>query len=277
MLSALLLAGSIALTDDLGRNVKIERPAQRIVALAPFLTELAFAAGVGDRVVGVSAYSDYPEAARALPQVSSSAGFSLEAIAALKPDVVLVWRDSMRADEVERIQQFGAAVYVANARTLEDVPRALDAIGRLADVDVSATSRGYRAQLAQLRKTFSSRRKLRVLLEIGHRPLMTIAGRHFMNEALDICGARNVFVDLPGVAPLVPWEQVYSVDPEVVVGAGSEGSRLRFEENWRVRPTLSAVRNGRLVYVDADTFLRPSLRLVQGITQLCEGLDRARR
>jgi iron complex transport system substrate-binding protein len=277
MLSALLLAASIALTDDLGRDVRLERPAQRIVTLAPFLTELAFAAGVGDRVVGVSAYSDYPEAARTLPQVSSSAGFSLERIAALKPDAVLVWRDSMRRDEVERIEQFGAVVYVANARTLEDVPRALEAIGRLAAVDVSATSRSYRARLAELRATFSAHRKLGVLLEIGHRPLMTIAGPHFMNEALDICGARNVFGDLPGVAPLVPWEQVYSLDPEVVVGAGSEGNRARFEANWRERPTLSAVKNARLVYVDADTFLRPSLRLVEGITQLCEGLERARR
>ncbi|HUQ28701.1 MAG TPA: cobalamin-binding protein [Usitatibacter sp.] len=277
MLSALLLAASIALTDDLGREVKLDRPARRIVALAPFLTELAFAAGVGDRVVGVSAYSDYPEAARALPQVSSSAGFSLEQIAALNPDLVLVWRDSMRRDEVDRIERFGASVYVANARTLEDVPRALDAIGRLGGVDVTARARAYREGLRGLRAKYSARRKLDVLLEIGHRPLMTIAGPHFMNEALEICGARNVFSDLPGVAPVIAWEQVYARDPEVVVGAGSGGDAATFQANWRDRATLSAVKNARLVYVDADTILRPSLRLVQGVAQLCEGLERARR
>jgi iron complex transport system substrate-binding protein len=269
--------GAITVRDDRGRDVTLAQPAQRIVTLAPFLTELAFAAGVGDRVVGVSAYSDYPEAARSLPQVSSSAGFSLEAIAALNPDVVLVWRDSMRADEVERIERFGAAVYVANARTLEDVPRALDAIGRLAGVDVGARARAYRERLDVLRAKYSGRRKLGVLLEIGHRPLMTIAGPHFMNEALDICGARNVFGDLPGVAPVIPWEEVYARDPEVVVGAGSGGDRAKFEANWRERATLSAVKNARLVYVDPDTILRPSLRLEQGIAQLCEGLERARR
>jgi iron complex transport system substrate-binding protein len=256
--------------------VTLARPAQRIVTLAPFLTELAFAAGAGDRVVGVSAYSDYPEAARALPQVSSSAGFSLERIAALNADLVLVWRDSMRPDEVERIERFGAAVYVANARTLEDVPRALDAIGRLAGVDVSASAHGYRERLNDLRAKYSTRRRLDALLEIGHRPLMTIAGPHFLNEALEICGARNVFADLPGVAPVIQWEQVYARDPEVVVGAGSGGDAAKFEANWRERATLSAVKNHRLVYVEADTILRPSLRLVQGIAQLCEGLERAR-
>ena len=276
MLSAVLLAASIALTDDLGREVKLDRPAQRIVTLAPFLTELAFAAGVGERVVGVSAYSDYPAGARSLPQVSSSAGFSLEGIAALEPDVVLVWRDSMRADEVERIERF-SAVYVASARTLDDIPRALDAIGRLAGVDVTPVARAYRVRLDELRAKYSQRRKLGVLLEIGHRPLMTIAGAHYMNEALEICGARNLFADLPGVAPIVPWEQVYAVDPEVVVGAGSGKGRADFEASWRERGVLSAVKGGRLVYLEPDTFLRPSLRLVQGITQLCEGLESARR
>ncbi len=268
---------AVTLRDDLGREVTLAQSARRIVTLAPFLTELAFAAGVGERVVGVSAYSDYPEAARSLPQVSSSAGFSLERIAALEPDLVLVWRDSVRPDEIERIERFGGAVYVANARMLEDVARTLEAIARLAAVDASAAVRTYRGRLAELRASYSGRRRLDVLLEIWHRPLTTIAGRHFMNEALEVCGARNVFADLPGVTPAVPWEDVYARDPEAVVGAGSAGDRAQFVANWRARPELTAVKNNRLVYVDPDTIQRPSLRLVQGITQLCEGLDRARR
>ena len=267
---------AIALRDDRGREVTLAGPARRIVTLAPFLTELAFAAGVGERVVGVSAYSDYPDAARSLPQVSSSAGFSLEAIAALKPDLVLVWRDSMRVDEVERIERFGAAVYVANARMLDDVPRTLDAIGRLGAVDVSAAVRHYRARLEELRAAYSTRRRLDALLEIWNRPLTTIAGAHFMNEALDICGARNVFAGLPGVTPVVPWEEVYARDPEVVIGAGSAGGREQFEANWRERATLSAVKKGRLVYLEPDTIQRPTLRLIEGVEQLCARLDRLR-
>ena len=97
-----------------------------------------------------------------------------------------------------------------------------------------------------------------------------------MNEALAICGARNVFADLPGVTPVVPWESVYAVDPEVVVGAGSAGDAAQFEAHWRERPALAAVKAGRLLYLDPDTIQRPSLRIVEGIAALCEKLERVR-
>jgi len=249
----------------------------RVVTLAPFLTELAFDAGIGDRVVGVSAYSDYPPAARALPEVSSATGFAIEKIAALRPEVAFVWRDSVRPEEIQRLESLGIRVVVVSARTLDEIPRALEQVGEAAQVDVTQKSRAYRDRVEQLRRTYSSRRRLDVFLEIWNRPLTTIAGRHYMNEALEVCGARNMFADLPGVTPVVPWETVYARDPEVVVGAGSAGDRAQFEANWRERPTLSAVKNNRLLYLDPDTIQRPSLRLVQGIAQLCEALERARR
>ena len=98
-----------------------------------------------------------------------------------------------------------------------------------------------------------------------------------MNDALEVCGAHNVFAGLPGVTPVVPWESVYARDPEVVVGAGSALDRAQFEANWRERPTLSAVKNNRLVYANPDTLQRPTLRIVEGIAKLCDDLDRTRR
>jgi iron complex transport system substrate-binding protein len=248
----------------------------RIVTLAPFITELAFDAGIGDRLVGVSAYSDYPPAARALPEVSSAAGLSVEKIAALEPDVAFVWRDSVKPQEIERLQGLGIRVVVVSARTLDEIPRALETIGDAAGVDVSSRARAFRHRVDELRNAYSSRRKLDTLLEIWNKPLTTIAGRHYMNDALEVCGARNVFADLPGVTPVVPWESVYARDPEVVVGAGSAGDRATFEASWRERPTLSAVKAHRLVYVHPDTIQRPSLRIIEGIAELCQGLDRVR-
>ena len=98
-----------------------------------------------------------------------------------------------------------------------------------------------------------------------------------MNDALEVCGAHNVFADLPGVTPVVPWESVYARDPEVVIGAGSASDSAQFEANWRERRTLAAVKNNRLVYANPDTLQRPSLRIVEGIAKLCDDLDRARR
>lgn len=269
-------ASPISLTDDLGRAVELKAPAKRIVALAPFLTELAFAAGAGAQVVGVSAFSDYPPEAKSLPQVSSAAGFSIEAIAALRPDLVLVWKDSFHPEDVERIGRFGAAVFVAEGRTLADVPRLLDAIGRLSGHDTRAIGARYTAELARLRREYSQRRRLSAFLEIWHRPLTTVSGRHFINDALEICGARNVFEDLPGVAPNVSWEALYARDPEVVVGVGSARDAGEFRAQWRGRDTLAAVKSGRLVFVAPDAIQRPTTRTPEGVAELCAALDRAR-
>jgi iron complex transport system substrate-binding protein len=249
----------------------------RVVTLAPFITELAFEAGIGDRIVGVSAYSDYPPAARALPEVASANGLAIERIASLRPDVAYVWRDSVKPEEIQRLESLGIRVVVVAARTLDEIPDALEQVAAGANVDVSAKSRAFRDRVAALRRSYASRRKLDAFLEIWNKPLTTVAGRHYMNDALEVCGARNVFADLPGLTPVVPWESVYARDPEVVVGSGSAGDRAQFEANWRERPTLAAVKNNRLVYANPDTLQRPTLRIVEGIAKLCEDLERARR
>jgi iron complex transport system substrate-binding protein len=269
-------ASPVTIKDDLGRSVELKQPARRIVTLAPFLTELAFSAGIGDRVVGVSAYSDYPPQARRLPQVADANGPLLEPLAALRPDLVLAWKDSIRPEEVERLARLGPAVFVAQARTLEDVPRLLGTIGTLAGVDTGAVSRAYQARLAALRRAYSGRRTVPVFLEIWDRPLTTISGRHFMNEALATCGARNVFADLPGIAPEVSWEALYARDPPVIVGVGSAPGEAAFRANWSAHRTLSAVREGRLVFVSPDRLQRPTTRTPEGIAELCRAIDRVR-
>ncbi len=256
--------------------VEMKEPAKRIVTLAPFLTELVFTAGAGERVVGVSAYSDYPPEAKKLPQVSSAVSWSIEEIAALRPDLVLAWRDNMRVEDVSRLSAFGIAVYVAEARNFEDVPRALDAIGKLTGRDTSAASRAYRDKLERLRAQYGSKPKVTALLEIWHSPLTTIAGRHFMNEALEICGARNVFADLSGVAPVVGWEEILVRDPDVIVGINSSSSEKAFRAAWNERPALRAVKLGHLVYADADRLQRLTARTPDGIAALCAAIDRVR-
>jgi iron complex transport system substrate-binding protein len=269
-------AAEISLKDDLDRVVRLKAPAQRIVTLAPFLTELVFDAGAGERIVGVSAYSDYPPEAKRLPQVGTAVNFSIEEIAALEPDLVLVWKDSMRPEDLERITRFGAAVFVASARTLEDVPRLLDSLGRLTGRDASQVAAEYGRKLDTLRRAYAGKRKLATFLEIWSRPLTTISGRHFINQALEICGAENVFRELPGVAPVVSWEQVYRRDPEVIVGMSSGVGAEEFRAAWKAHATLSAVKANRLIYVHPDRLQRQTARTPDGIAELCEGLDRVR-
>jgi iron complex transport system substrate-binding protein len=153
----------------------------------------------------------------------------------------------------------------------------LEAVGRLAGVDASTAASGYRARLKALRAAYSGKPRVRAFVEVWHRPLTTIAGRHWINEALELCGGENVFADLNAVAPVVSWEELYRRDPRMILGAGSaEGGEAAFRANWSERSTLGAVKAGRLAWLDADTLQRPSLRLADGVARLCEALEAGR-
>ena len=267
---------AITVTDDLGRKVELKQPAQRIVALAPALTELAYSAGAGAKLVGASTYSDYPPAAKALPQVASAAGPEIEPIAALKPDLVLAWEDSIRREDVERIERLGIPVFVARAKRLEDPPRLAEAIARLAGTDAAGPARAYRERMERARVR-GARPRVRAFVEVWHKPLTTIGARHWINEALALCGAENVFDDLPQVAPVVSWEEVYRRDPDAIVGTPAPGHEGDFIAAWRDRSTLRAVAESRFVFVDPDRLQRPTLRLADGVAALCAGVEQARK
>jgi iron complex transport system substrate-binding protein len=269
-------SAQVSLRDDMGRTVQLKKKPERIVTLAPFLTEAVFAAGAGDKLVAVSKLSDYPAQAARLPQIGTGAEFSIAQLANYKPDLVLVWTGGMRRNDVENIHAFGATVYAASARTLDDVPRLLRAIGLLTGNDTSAVVNAYEATLDKLRSDNQAKPRVAAFLELWNRPLTTISSNHFMAEALEICHADNVFKDMEGSAPQVTIEELYEKDPYVIVGAGSATNVEEFRSNWNVRQGLKAVKENRLVFVDSDAFQRPTPRTPEGIALLCKGLDEVR-
>ncbi len=281
-IAALLLCSCVpafaqlTVRDDLERLVQVKQVAKRIVTLAPFLTEIVFAVGAGDRVVGVADLSTYPPEADKVTKIPTGAHFSLDRLAQVKPDLVIAWRDGIRRDDIERISGFGAVVFAASARSLEDVPRLMRTIAVLTGNDASAQIAAYERKLDALRRDNAGKPRVGAFLEIWNRPLTTISGNHFMNEALEICRADNVFKDMEGSAPQVTWEEVYERNPYTVIGAGSASNEEEFKSNWNVRQALSAVKADRLVYVDADSFMRPTPRTPDGIALLCAGLDKVR-
>ena len=262
--------------DDILRPIIIKEPARRIVTLAPFLTELVYTVGAGSKLVGVSQFSDYPPEAQKLPQVATGAGFTIERIASLKPDLVLAWKDGFRKEDAERISGFGAIVYVSVARRLEDIPRLLEVIGLLTGTDGVRAKIDFENKLAALRKANEGKAKVNVFMEIWNRPLTTVSGNHYMDQALEICRADNVFKDLTRVAPTIEWEDLYAKNPSIIVGAGSAQDEKEFRSNWEIRAGLDAVKENRLVYVANDALQRPSVRVLSGIEDLCNGLDKFR-
>jgi len=262
------------LRDDLGREVASVGAGKRVVTLSPALAEIAFAVNAGGEVVGASAHSDYPPLARTLPVVASAAGIEWEKLLAVRPDLVLAWKDTLRPGEADRLEKAGIRLYVASGRRLDDIARTLRAVslltGRVAEPKAKTD---FEARVTALRARAASRAAQEVLFEISGQPLRTVAGAHFINDALALCGARNAFADLPGIAPEVPLEQVLARDPAVIIGAGPAAGEAAFRERWTGRSTLRAVKDGRLVYLNADLLFRPTPRLVQGAEDLCKALD----
>jgi iron complex transport system substrate-binding protein len=177
---------------------------------------------------------------------------------------------------VERLEKLGIPVLVTRARRLDDAPRLAEAIARLTGGDASRAAADYRVRLQRLRAAQAGKPGVRVFVEIWHRPLTTIAGTHWINEALELCGGENVFRELGAVAPVVSWEEVYRREPRLILGATSASGEPAFRANWAGHAALEAVRSGRLAYVEADTIHRPTLRLAEGVAHVCAALDRAR-
>lgn len=268
----------VQVRDDDDRPVSLSQPARRIVSLAPHLTELLFAAGAGERVVGVAAYSDHPAAARTLPRIGDSAQLDLERIVALRPDLIVVWRDGNSAQQLDRLATLKLPVYASEIHRMADIESTLRRLGTLAGTEVAAdrAARTFAASVSQLRARYAAQLPLRVFYQIWHRPLLTVNGRHLISEALSLCGASNVFAGLPLLTPTISEEAVLQADPDAIVTGSVDPQGPDNLDGWRRLRALRAAREGHLIVVNPDTLHRPSPRVADGARELCEKLDRVR-
>lgn len=253
-------------------------PAERIVSLAPHATELLFAAGAGAKVVGVSEYSDYPEAARRLPRVASAHAVDLEQILSLQPDLVVAWRLEATARALDRLQALGIRVQYVEPHRLAEIPDAIEALGRLAGTEsvARAQAQALRGELEELRRRYSARPSLAVFYQVADRPLMTINRAQFISDALAVCGARNIFADASTIAPIVSVESVLAADPDVIAAAREDPSDHAWQAFWKRFAGLRAVRLGNLLTLDADEMNRHGPRAIAATRVLCERLEAAR-
>jgi len=282
--TALLLATAaraetppLRLVDDAGREVALARPAQRIVALAPHLTELVYAAGAGGRLVAVGKYSDYPPEALAKPVISDAFAVNFEALAQLKPDLVLVWGSGTPERIKSKLRTLGVAVYEIEIRDVAGLADTLRGIGRLAGTDGVAQARAQAivADWAALKARYGGRPPVRVFFQLWDAPLMTLNGQHLISSAIAACGGRNVFAELPTLTATVSWEATVQRDPEVVVTAGAPGETAS-PGRWVGFKRVSAVQHGEFAHVEGDLLDRSGPRFVDGARELCEAIDHAR-
>ncbi len=243
----------------------------RVIALAPHLAELVFAAGAGDALVGTVAWSDYPPEASALPVIGDAFRLDLERILGLDPHLALAWEGGTPIAAAERLSELGIEVVWIRTRSLDDIAEALIELGqRLGQAAAGrAAADRFLSALAQ-RAPAPQAPLVAAFYQVSERPLFTLGGRHIINESFARCGAYNVFADLDIEAVAVDLEAVLARQPQLIV-AGQDGSQADPLARWqRERAALPA--NLRLLTIDPDILIRPTPRIIAGIDRLCATL-----
>jgi iron complex transport system substrate-binding protein len=271
-------AADIVVTDDRGVALRLATPALRIVALAPSITEMVYAAGAGAQLAAVPRFSDFPPQAAGLPQIGDASSLDAERILALQPDLVIGWKSGNRAADLARIERLGLKLFVIEPVALDDVPRALRAIGTLAGTGDAAetAARGFETQVQTMRARYAGAARVRVFYEIWHQPLMTVNDRHMISDVVRLCGGENIFGALPVLTPVVSLEDVMARKPQVVLGGGSSMSGDELATLWRAQARLTALRDLPVRRVDPDAIQRQTPRVLLGAVEVCRHLDAVR-
>jgi len=251
--------------------------AERVVALSPHLAELACAAGGCDRLVGVVAWSDFPERVKALPQVGDAFAVNVEQLLALQPDLVLAWDGGTPRATVERLRGLKLRVETLAIRRIDDVAGGLRQVGAWLGTPAAAdaAAQAYARRLAQLRARHRGAAPLRVFYQIEANPPYSVNRDSPISEAIELCGGANVFADLPTLAAPVNREAVVARDPQVVVYTRQDDVAA-IREYWRRGPGVAATRAGALHEIDGNLLDRATPRLLDGVEQLCAALSAAR-
>jgi ABC-type Fe3+-hydroxamate transport system substrate-binding protein len=262
--------GPVAYRDDWGRRVALARPARRIVSLSPSTTELLFAMGLGERLVGRTHWCDWPPQARAIPDVGDGLAPNVEAVAARHPDLVLAYASEANRAAVERLEALGIRVAVLKLDLAEDVRRAAVVAGTLTGRVAAADSflANFDRQVAEAARAAPvGRPRVRVYVDVESNPPITVGGGSYLTQILGLAGAVNVFEDIAAPSAPVSLESIIERDPDVVLTLGGPEAANAFATRggWRA---LRAVREHRVIGVDPSLFGRPSPRLSEAVRVL---------
>jgi iron complex transport system substrate-binding protein len=255
--------------DALGRTVMLPASPQRIVSLAPNITEILFYLGLGNRVVGVTRYSYYPPEAMKKPKVGSYIRVNAEKIIALKPDLVLGTMDGNSSNSVQLLEQAGIPVYVVNPRTVEETIATIARLGALAGMGEKGeqTAETLTSRVNRIIRETAGLERPRVFLQINIRPIMTVNSRTIHNDVIRLAGGKNITAGLAVTYPRVSREEVIAEKPDVIIisSMAREGRFEKARQEWLRWPSIPAVKNRKVFLIDSDLIDRPSPRIIDGL------------
>lgn len=270
---------AVSTTDDSKLKITLDKPAQRIISLAPHATELLFAVGAGGQIVGVSDYSDYPDQAKKIPSVGNIFALDLERLISLKPDLVVVWGTGNGKILTNKLRENHMAVFESEPRDFETIATSLERLATLSGTEAKGkeAATAFRARLEALRQTYQlkpGQKPVSVFYQIWRKPLMTLNDQHLVSSAITLCGGRNIFGNMKEISPTVTLEAVLSLNPQAIVASSGESQDVLAD--WLKFPNLSAVKKANLFIIDGNWINRSGPRILDGVEALCKNLNIAR-
>jgi iron complex transport system substrate-binding protein len=263
-------------TDEIGRKVEIQAPPQRLISLAPSVTEILFAIGLGERVVGVSTYCNYPPEARKKEKIGGYITPSLEKIISLRPDFVVGTADGELKTVVEKLAGLGIPVYVINPKSIPGVMASIQKIGE-ATFSQPAAARvvaSMKEKIQIIQKKVQGRPRLRVLHVMAYDPLISSGKGTFVDDLITMAGGVNIAEGAKGSHPRLSMEEVIVKDPQVIILSSMKSRDPLLEQRqwWERWKEVSAVRSRKIHVIDADLIHRPSHRIVDGLEEIARAI-----
>lgn len=263
----------MTVTDFEGRAVTIPSVPQRIISVAPSNTEIVYALGAQDRLVGVDTYSDYPAAARDVARIGDLFNPNFEAMVAAQPDLVLAIGGSGKM--WEKLAAAGVPVVVLQPANLRQVMESIQLLGRILDLNdqAAAVVADMQDQLeaVQFKLGFTSYRP-RVFWEIWHEPLMSAGPGSFMDDLITLSGGTNVAGNADSAWPEMSLEAVIAADPEVIITSQRDWADKLLSGELEAWANTTAVKRGNVIVVDDDLTSRPGPRMIYGLEQVASAL-----
>ena len=253
--------------------------AQRIVALAPHIVESLYEIGAGDRIVATVDYADYPAAALEIPRIGGYHGIQMEKVLELQPDLIIVWKNGNRREDIEKLERLGLPVAYSETSNVADIAKELRYFGELTGQTKEAEKAAaeFTQTLTKITQTYQSRAKLSGFYQLWPEPMRTVNKNTWIHELMTRCGLTNVFAEADADYPQIGIENVVVAKPQIMIMPNEKSDRPQPKIDWQQWPVIPAVKNQAYVGVNADVIHRFSKRILVGLTHMCEQVDEYRK
>ena len=273
--------GIIASSISFAQNKQALHP-QRIITIAPHLSEVVEAAGGANRLISVSAYSNFPESVKKLPITSDARSIDLEKMKSLRPDLIIYWRGGTPESQIESIKKTFTSIQAVSIepKKLTDIANDIETIGKLLGTEAIAKKNAdaFRTQITELKHQYQNKnkRKVRVFYQVWAQPLMTLNQDHLIADIINICGGEQLFAKEKLLVPTVSREAVVKANPEIIFTAVDTQQMKTDWSMWSSIPQLAATQRKAFIDIDGDMISRPSTRIMQGAKKICSEIDKIR-